>query len=620
MKVKIIPPQKQKVKIIPPDTMKYGGRQPGAGNEFSFDSRWNPDSYQGMFGVDPKPDPYTNVGRTLPEAKNGEGNVNAEKDEQVLGNFTPDGMPSLMGVNGPPHTEGGKDIQVPEGSFIFSDTPSLKIKDPEVLKQFNMSKSATPAKIAKQYNLQKFTKVIADPDADPVSKKTAELMVGNYTDKLNALASVQEGMKNKMGIGDNKQPQMPIAQLGGPQGKYDDVFDVNNYDAGNQSGNIPTSNTRKVRVHPPSQYPVGLGEQNQAWDWFRGINNQQLPVTDNSQAPNPPDQLPAMPEITPNSISNIGPGPSNPETRIGSYTATQTHVPFTSPTPDKLGLLNSMINSATIHRYPAYEAPIGAVAPNTVFEDPTRAIAAQQELANAHSYSNALSANSRAARAQSMSNQGVAGEQSANIVGATGNRNTQIANQASREAADISNRLQGEQAQRLNRLYQGDVTSHQQYDNALREGRNDITRQIQQGWKDRQAYDLINKTSPYFYIDPISGQRGFKSPEAKAHFDSEINRMSSGTGIAPGAISVYKVAYDEAIAKGINPTRADKYAAEKSGMTDREREKLNYAGVLQSETVSKSGVEKYGGKIKNHKFAGFSNHQLKKFVANSYSK
>lgn len=142
--------------------------------------------------------------------------VNAEKQEQVLGNFTPDGMPSLMNVDGPPHTEGGKDVAVPDGSFIFSDTKALKIKDPEILKQFNQTKPATPAQIAKQYQLQKFTKTLADPLSDNVSKKTAELMVGNYTDKLNQLASIQEETKQRLGLGDKNQsaPQQSF-QMGG---------------------------------------------------------------------------------------------------------------------------------------------------------------------------------------------------------------------------------------------------------------------------------------------------------------------------------------------------------------------------------------------------------------------
>jgi len=193
------------IREIPNSTYnkKFGGNTVGQYNV--LDTKWNPVTFQGQIGINPKPDPFATTKRTLPEAKEGQGNVNAEKNEMVLGNFTPDGMPSLMDVNGPPHTQGGKDINVPDGSFIFSDTPKLKIKNPDLLQVFGQTKPQTPASLAKRYDLQKFTKVIADPKADPMAKKTAELMVANYTNKLNQLSQIQEGMKQQMGLDDKSQ-------------------------------------------------------------------------------------------------------------------------------------------------------------------------------------------------------------------------------------------------------------------------------------------------------------------------------------------------------------------------------------------------------------------------------
>ncbi len=658
MKVKVIPPKRQKVHITPPQggnssvdqlrmgeqpMLAYGG--PISKNKsdlFSFDNRWNPTSYQGQIGVNPDPNPYARTGNILPETEQDGGNViNAEKQEQVLGNFTPDGLPSLMNVDGPPHTEGGKNVEVPSNAFVFSDTPSLKIKDPEVLKLFNQTKSKTPAQIAKNYQLQKYTKVLADPDSDPVSKKTAELMVQNYSEKLNLLAEAQENLKQHKGLGDNQQSQIqqPMAQLGG--GDFPKGF-------------IPYSRPVTRAQGYPDDAPQTTADYQQ-WandrgaglsvDDKMGYNTANWENTRNSgpewgmdkgmfTSPNTPYEIPNVPNPT-----NIGPGPSDPDTRIGSYDTTMdisgpqskpgdkpitpgyTKVPFTSPTPDKLGLLNSLINSATIHRYPAWEAPVSAVAPNTVFEDPTRAIAAQQEAANANSYSNALSANSKAARAQGSLNQGIAGAEAANIIGQTNNRNVDIANRASQQTAEISNRLQAQQAERLNKLYQGNVISKQQYDNALRESRNDITNQLQQSWKDRRDYAMINKTSPFFYSDPITGEQKFKSKEAESNFWNVVNKdnVNSSPEAEEGAAKEYKRLL------GLYGKDEDgsllRAARRKYGLEKHATENIDpLTGRVIKERVSGVPYQELGGSIPKRQFGGFTNHQLKKFIADSWSK
>lgn len=212
---------KQKVRIVGVPEMKYGGNRPGSYNQ--LDTGWNTGTYAGAPGVMPDPNPYSRTGRTLeevPEEHAGGPNViNAEKDEQVLGQFTADGLPSLMSVDGPPHTQGGKNVAVPNNSFVFSDTQALKIKNPEVLKLFNETKGKTPAGIAKKYDLSRYTKIIADPNTDSVSKKTAQMMVDNYTSKLNLLANVQEAHKSRMGIGkDNQQ----MFQMGGTYNVHPD--------------------------------------------------------------------------------------------------------------------------------------------------------------------------------------------------------------------------------------------------------------------------------------------------------------------------------------------------------------------------------------------------------------
>jgi hypothetical protein len=608
---------------------KYGMAIPGTQ---ALDNRWNPDTYQGMAGVNPDPDPYGRVGKTLPEAEPGMSNVNAEKQEKVLGNFTADGLPSLMNVDGPPHTEGGKDISVPPNSFIFSDTKSLKIKDPEILKFFNQPKAATPAQIATKYDLQKFTKVLSNPDSDNTEKKTAQMMVDNYTQKLSQLAAVQEGMKEKMGKGDGQVPQMP--QQGMPQQSQPIAQDGGSFRFDQNADPSTNSYQQWLMANKPNSVAMATtlaGEPNAGkfddgnWgartDMVSGMNENGIRAGTWQKPPN--EYLDKLPNYSTDPV----PDPLNiqgvpvPGNNLGSLpVAGKTDVPFTSPTPDKWALANSIYNLATIHKYPAWEAPIGATTPDTVFLDPTRALAANSEAANSQSFNAALSGNSRASRASSAAIQGETGRTAADIVGKYNNENVDIANRASATTTDISNRLQAEQAQRLNKLYQGNVIANQEYDNATREGRNDITRQAEQNWKDRQTYDFLNKTSPYFTVDPVTGARGFKSPEAEAAFNNQVlgktGNYSSGQGERVNAI------YQELIKQPAYQTDEGKkqalmLAQEQAGV--RERERLNETGFGMPKSQTLTGIyagpqgQKFGGQV-NRKFGGMTNHQLKKFV------
>lgn len=196
----------------------YGMQQTGQG--YALDRFWS--SPTGYPGGTAKVNPYAKTGNTLPEAKEG-GDINAEKQEMVLGDFDQDGQQELMNVNGKPHTEGGKDINVPSNSFVFSDTKALKIKDPDILAMFGMKPKRggyTPAEIAKKYDLNKLKSILNDPNAEDFAKKSAQLMYDNYLAKLNKLASVQEAMKAAMGMehhDPNQQQQQeapPVQEVG----------------------------------------------------------------------------------------------------------------------------------------------------------------------------------------------------------------------------------------------------------------------------------------------------------------------------------------------------------------------------------------------------------------------
>lgn len=140
-----------------------------------------------------------------------EANLEAEGGETVYGDINGDGIPEHKIIKGPRHSNGGVPLNLPEDTFIFSDTRGMKLKNPDLLQAFGKkgNKSYTPATLAKQYDLDKYRKVLQDPDSDIVDRKTAEMMIRNYNLKLGALALTQEAKKGfPQGIPEVARPYM----------------------------------------------------------------------------------------------------------------------------------------------------------------------------------------------------------------------------------------------------------------------------------------------------------------------------------------------------------------------------------------------------------------------------
>ena len=141
----------------------------------------------------------SNVKNTISAVPREEANIEAEGGETVIGDINNDGFLEHSKIVGKRHTEGGVPLNVAPGSFIFSDTKKLKIKDPEVLSIFGITKfdkgGVTPAKIAQKYPVNNYMNILKDESTDPVSKRTATQMIKNNLEKLGMLALVQESMK-----------------------------------------------------------------------------------------------------------------------------------------------------------------------------------------------------------------------------------------------------------------------------------------------------------------------------------------------------------------------------------------------------------------------------------------
>lgn len=129
--------------------------------------------------------------------------VMAENNETIVGDFDQDGQLEFQTIKGDSHSDasGGTLLtnkQAVGKSFIFPQTKKMNIKDPELLKRFGVTPAkggVSPAKISKKFDLSKEKKILDDPNADPLQKKTAEMVKQNKEAKLQELADVVEAMK-----------------------------------------------------------------------------------------------------------------------------------------------------------------------------------------------------------------------------------------------------------------------------------------------------------------------------------------------------------------------------------------------------------------------------------------
>ena len=141
-------------------------------------------------------EPPIKVGGTLQPVDRADANLEAENGETAV--LSLGGLPAQFKIGGKRHSQGGTPLNLPDDSFIFSDTAKMKITDLSIQAQFGMvpKKSGyTPAAIAKKYDINKFRKVLADPNSEDIDRKTAEASIANCNIKLGKLALVQESMK-----------------------------------------------------------------------------------------------------------------------------------------------------------------------------------------------------------------------------------------------------------------------------------------------------------------------------------------------------------------------------------------------------------------------------------------
>jgi SOS response regulatory protein OraA/RecX len=165
---------------------------------------------------DTRPSNDLGVSRTIGSVAREEATIEAEGGETVFGDIAGIGIPQHYTITGPRHAQGGVPMALDGGEFIFSDYHNMKLKDPEALSYFGKTakkggkgKGFTYADIAKQYDINKYLKILKDPNSDDVDKRTAERMIENFNLKLGALGLHQEAQKGfEQGVPEVSRPYM----------------------------------------------------------------------------------------------------------------------------------------------------------------------------------------------------------------------------------------------------------------------------------------------------------------------------------------------------------------------------------------------------------------------------
>ena len=135
------------------------------------------------------------IRKTIKEVPRKDANVEAEKGETIVTYLFGISIPEHYKIEGKKHKDGGTPLNVPDGSFVFSDDKKMIVDDQNVLKFFNERKPKTPAEIAKKYDLNTYKAKLIDKDSDQITKITAALMLKNNYEKLAQLALYQEAKK-----------------------------------------------------------------------------------------------------------------------------------------------------------------------------------------------------------------------------------------------------------------------------------------------------------------------------------------------------------------------------------------------------------------------------------------
>jgi hypothetical protein len=154
-------------------------------------------------------------------------------------------------------------------------------------------------------------------------------------------------------------------------------------------------------------------------------------------------------------------------------------------------------------------------APNPVYLDPTRELAAQSEQANLMAQGLGQFAGPQAFAANMSGMQGNSATQAANTLSKYNNANVNLANQFGWKAADVANQEQLTNQGITQRLYDQTTVANQQYDNAKRQAKNALLNQYVNSITNKEKTHALNQMYPQYAVDPSKGGRMYYTGQDK---------------------------------------------------------------------------------------------------------
>ena len=508
-----------------PDKMEYGGQ---AKNGYGLDLG------NGHIYGEMNPNPFNTISNTMSEIEDADEPyvLETEGDEEVL---RPDG--TKFRLKGKSHAEGGiknTASQIPTGSFVYSK--KLKETNPEILGAFNKTYKrggVSYSDISKQYDLNKFKAILDDPNADALTKSTAQMMSDNYQKKLGQLALAQESKKGfKDGVPQVAMGSLAEAAYGGYIPEYQTKGEVVGYkpwkgDKYENKKNASTMSAEQIdklstelgykgpkdnlslqrwlltqpktrarldELHTKYGLPKAKKMDDGLWGyrWDILLGDTPPPV----KTPPPPD-IPVKEKPKDPLVPPVIEGSGNP-------------VPFDFLAPDKMSMLAAGMNPPK--KYLPYYANYKANIPTPTFYSPERELAANAEQANIMTQGLSNFADPQSFMSNASAVQGKAAEQAANTLGKYNNLNVGVANQFSPMVAETLNKQAMYAAERANELFKGNTIANQQYDNSKRAYFTNLTKSYANAWNNRMNMGDINDSMAYFYKDPNTGRNVFKGP------------------------------------------------------------------------------------------------------------
>lgn len=585
-------------------------------------------------------DEQSTVHRSIKEVPRNEANIEAEGGETALMPNGNDNTYSHFNIQGKRHTNGGVPLNVPEGTFIYSDTKKMKLGG-SVLKVFGKSdktsKKYTPAALAKQYDLNKYTAILENPNSSKLEKRTAELMIQNYNKKLAQLALVQEGKKGyPQGIPEvakeyyaktkayvesqkaKSQPQKEMQeQQGGedvdqdmeqgeqPQAMYGIGFKYGGGLRRFQDGNEYMPKEDNDLPTPPSNL-VNNNQTPYEYDYSNVVENPEsfndLSEFDgwgNSESGKKYSMIQEKYNYNKNPLTTITPSNYNiniPKVQLPKLEPIKTDVSKPAVVKfenkdfededavNKRGIKYGWTNADKLNLLNSFINLAGVrkstpFEPTVKFQRPeTRYYDPARELAaNTEQYNAARQAAAMFAGPQSRYsfNAGQFGKNAADIIAKTSNQNVQLGNAAANQAADIANKQVAYDAQRAKRLYDAGVISEQQYQNAMRQARTGILQAYTQGMKNAaDIYNMSMSQSPYYAFNPSNQTMYFNSGKALGKY---FNQRSGNKGFGNFTKSQLEDA-SEAAGYGRGDANVDRFLAHYSkfnNMMDKSSETNN---------------------------------------------